>query len=327
VAKQKTPRGSDARLFRLYAIRNQPGTSETCAELRRCLADSSSLVVAEAAKIVKEQGVRALAGDLVAAFDRLMIDPEARDKQCRAKIEIVDALNQLEHAEPEAFLRGLTHRQNRRFDDPTQDAAGPLRAYCAFALARINPAGVVLLLTDLLLDSDDAARTGAARALGATGSLTAVPLLRYKVRTGDRLAGVLGDCFASLLSLAFEESFPFVVPYLHHSQVELQESAVFALAETRRPEALAVLRDYWREAPADLREPLLIALAMFRLSAAINFLIGLIAGQDDNARAAVSALSIHRGNPKIAADIAAAVETNGDQSVRELFHKKFSAEP
>ena len=101
---------------------------------------------------------------------------------------------------------------------------------------------------------------------------------------------------------------------------------MFALAETRRPEAFAVLRDYWPGAPADLRESLLVALAMFRLPAANDFLIGLIAGKDPSARAALSALAIHRHNPKITASIAAAVEANGAESVREWFRKKFPAE-
>jgi HEAT repeat protein len=256
-----------------------------------------------------------------------MIDPEESDKQCRAKIEIVDALNRLEYAEPDVFLRGLIHRQDRRSGQPPgQDAAGALRAFCAFGLARINHPGVVLLLTELLLDSDDTARAGAARALGGTGSLAAVALLRYKVRTGDRLVDLTGECFASLLTLSFEESLPFVAGYLRAQESALQGTAAFALAETRRPEAFAVLREYWAGAPDDLRESLLIALAMFRLPAANEFLIGLIADKDPSARAALSALAIHRHNPKIAASIAPAVEANGAELMREWFRKKFPAE-
>ncbi len=247
-------------------------------------------------------------------------------KQCRAKIEIVDALNRLDHAEADVFLRGLTHRQNPRFGDPGQDAAGALRAFCGFGLARIAHPGVVLLLTELLLDSDNTARAGAARALGSTGSLAAVPLLRYKVRTGDRLVEVIDGCFVSLLTLSFEDSLPFVAGYLHAPDSALQETAAFALAETRRPEAFAHLRDYWPEAPTALRESLLVALAIFRLPAANDFLIGLIAGKDPSARAAVAALAVHRHNPKITSRIAAAVEANGAESVREWFRKKFPAE-
>src|SRR5262249_20089623 len=156
---------------------------ETTLELRRYLADASNFIVAETAKFLKDQPVPGLVGDLVAAFDRLMIDPEESDKQCLAKIEIVAALTRLEFAKPDWFRPGPTDRRNRRFGESGQDAAGALRAFCAFGLARINHPGVVLLLTELLLDSDDAARVGAARALGGTGSLAAVPLLRYKVRT------------------------------------------------------------------------------------------------------------------------------------------------
>jgi HEAT repeat protein len=222
------------------------------------------------------------------------------------------------------FLRGLTHRQDSRFGEPPgQDAAGALRAFCSFGLARIDHPGAVLLLTDVLLDSDDTARAGAARALGNTGSLAAVPLLRYKVRTGDRLADVIDECFVSLLTLSFEESLPFVTSYLRAHDSALQGAAVFALAETRRPEAFAVLTDYWPGAPAELRESILVALAMFRLPAANDFLIGLIAGNDPSARSALSAMAIHRHNPKITASISAAVEANGTESVRAWFMKKF----
>ncbi|MBI3409690.1 MAG: HEAT repeat domain-containing protein [Planctomycetes bacterium] len=327
MAREKKPRGSDAKLARLLAMRNQPATPETTPELRRYLADASSLIVAEAARIIKDHAVPEQIGDLVAAFHRLMINPEESDKQCRAKIEIVDALNRLEYAEPDVFLRGLIHRQDPRFGESGQDAAGALRAFCAFGLARIGHPGVVLLLTELLLDSDDTTRAGAARALGFSGSLAAVPLLRYKVRTGDRLTDVIGECFASLLTLSFEESLPFVAHYLRGQASALQATAVFAMAETRRPEAFAFLSDYWSVAPADLRESLLVALAMFRLPAANDFLISLIAGKDESARAALSALAIHRNNPKITASIAIAVEANGEESVREWFRKKFPAEP
>ena len=322
----KKPLGSEAKLARIQALRNQPASPETNLEVRPFLADASSLVVAEAAKVLIDQPASAWAGDLVAAFDRFMIEPEETDKQCRAKIEIVAALNRLEYGEPGVFLRGLTHLQDSRFNEPGQDAAGSLRAFCGLGLARINHPGVVLLLTELLLDRDNTARAGAARALGATGSFAAVPLLRFKVLNSDPLVDVIGECFASLLSLSFEDSLPFVARYLQAPQSPLQEAAVFALAETRRLEALAILTKYWPEALDDIRESVLVALATFRLPAANDFLIGLIAGKDPMARAVLSALAIHRDNPKLTARIAAAVESNGTPAVRQWFGRKFPAE-
>jgi HEAT repeat protein len=175
MAKEKKPRGADAKLARLRALRDEPVTAETTSELSRYLTDASNIVVAEAAKLIGDQSVSGLTGDLAAAFDRLMDAPEETDKQCRGKIEIIHALNRLECDEPGVFLRGLTHRQDPQFGSPGQDAAGALRAYCGFGLARINHPGVVILLTELLLDSDDTARGGAARALGGAGSFAAVP--------------------------------------------------------------------------------------------------------------------------------------------------------
>jgi hypothetical protein len=72
----KKSRASDAKLARLYVLRNEPLTAETTLELRCCLADPSSLIVAEAAKILTDPGAAGLFDDLAAAFDRLMIEPE-----------------------------------------------------------------------------------------------------------------------------------------------------------------------------------------------------------------------------------------------------------
>lgn len=326
MAKSKKAAAPSAKLTRLRNLEGEPATAAVVTELRHYLADTSNVIVAEAAKLIRDRSAAELARDLVAAFDRFMIGPEEIDKQCRAKIEIIDALNRLDHAEPEVFLRGLTHVQDSRFGEQSQDAAGALRAYCAFGLVRIGHPGVVLLLTELLHDSDNTARAGAARALGGTGSLAAVPLLRYKVREGDAVAEVIGECFASLFALSFEESLPFVAGYLRSFDSQLQETAVFALAETRRPEALAILRDFWPRAAGEVRETLLVALAMFRLPAANEFLIGLIADRHASAVGALSALAIYRENPKIRASIAAAVEANGTRLVLEMFRKKFPEE-
>jgi hypothetical protein len=84
VARSKKSIGSDAKLARLHALSDEPVTEVTTLELRGYLADASSILVAEAAKVIRVQGGSALAGDLAAAFDRFMIDPEESDKQCRA---------------------------------------------------------------------------------------------------------------------------------------------------------------------------------------------------------------------------------------------------
>jgi HEAT repeat protein len=169
-------RGVEAKLLRLRELSDEPLSSETIEELRKALGDPSNLVVAEAAALIGAKAVEALAVDLVAAFERLMIEPEEIDKRCRGKIAIVEALNKLEDAHPTVFLSGITHVQDPGWGPESgQDAAGALRAHCALGLARTNHPDRLLFLADLLLDTDKIARTGAASALGGSGSLAAIP--------------------------------------------------------------------------------------------------------------------------------------------------------
>jgi len=293
-------------------------------ELRKGLADPSNLVVASAATMIGDRAIRELAADLVAAFERLLIEPEKSDKQCRGKIAVVEALNKLEYAQPEIFLRGIAHFQEHGWDEEKdQDAAGPLRAHAAFGLARINHPDLLLYLTDLLLDSDKRARAGAARALGGSGSLAAIPLLRFKARLGDKEPEIMGECFSALLELGPTQALPFVAGFLHSFSAGVQEAAIFALAESRHPDAFPILKNAQPQTPPAIQETILLAIAMLRLPPALDFLIDLIARKDPHSRSALSALAIHRHQGKIKERVAAAVAANGDPAVGQWFQKKF----
>ena len=318
-------RGTEAKLASLRSLAAAPVSPEMVAELRQALSDKSNLVVEAAAALAGERAIRELAAELVGAFDRLMIEPEKSDKQCRGKIAIVDGLNKLEFDEPEIFLRGMAHFQEPGWgEEKDQDAAGPLRAHCAFGLARINPRDLLLHLTDLLLDKDTRARAGAARALGGSGSLAAIPLLRFKARIGDGEPDVMGECFAALLALDQVKSLSFVSRFLYSYSAEVQEAAIFALAEIRTPETLGILKDFWPRTPSGMEEITLLAMAMLRLPPAVDFLIDLVAQKHPHSRAALSALAIHRHQEKIKERVAAAVAANGDSAIGQWFRKKFA---
>src|SRR5260221_11992139 len=160
-------RGVDAKLNRLRAIRDEAVGPAIVAELRDALGDKSNLLVAAAAKIVGERMLTDLGPELVAAFQRFLIDPAETDKLCRAKIAIVDALNRIEFDAEEVFRTGLRFVQPEPRWGGSDDAAGPLRANSAFALVRLNPRDLVVLLADLLADPEKVARSAAALALGA----------------------------------------------------------------------------------------------------------------------------------------------------------------
>src|SRR5262249_25023442 len=111
-----------------------------------------------------------LATEMVAAFDRFMIDPTETDKTCSAKTAIVDELNELDFQEPDVFLAGIRHIQLEPVWGGSRDTAADLRAGCAMAVVRIGHPQANVLLADLLADSERAVRIAAAQGLAASAS-------------------------------------------------------------------------------------------------------------------------------------------------------------
>lgn len=318
-------RGVDAKLAGLRALRDADAAPETLADMRRALSDPSNLVAAEAAQIIGARGWADLEPELVAAFDRFMVEPETTDKLCRAKLAIVEALNKIDYHGADVFLRGIHHVQMEAAWGEPVDAAAPLRGSSAFGLVRIGYPQVIVLLVDLLADRWKVARIGAVQAIANSGSVAAVPLLRFKARAGDREAEVIGECLTALVNLAPAESLPFVAEFLDAPDESVQAGAALALGESRRPEALQILKAFWSRAQMGaVQESVLLATAMLRLPAALDFLLEVVAGPSQAAAlAALAALAIHRHSDPLRERIATTLATKGDAALLARFKKKF----
>jgi HEAT repeat protein len=317
-------RSVDAKLNRLRTLRSEPETASHVAEIRDSLADKSNFVVAETAEIAGERGLVELGPTLVDAFQRFLNDPVENDKLCRAKIAIVDAIHKIEFDAEQTFRVALRFVQAEPAWGGSEDTAAPLRATAAFALMRIGPRDLLILLADLLTDSEKVARAAAAKALGACGQSAAIPLLRFKARTGDQEAEVVGECLNALIAAEPKESIPFVGEFLKSSDEEIAEGAALALAESRRPEALEILKNRWpRERGRSLESVLLLAIAITRLPAGIDFLIEVLGKEaGETAASALSALAIHRHNPAVK-DRVVAVMSNKSPDLKQRFEKEF----
>jgi HEAT repeat protein len=316
-------RGVEAKLKRLHLLRKEPISPAVVDELRKFLGDSSNFVVADAAAIAGDCNVAELASDLVAAFDRFMDDAEESDKLCRAKNAILEALNKLDYDSPDIFLRGIRHVQMEAGWPKGQDAAAGLRGTAAFGLVRQGYRGILILLADLLADSEKVARVAAVQALEATGSMAAVPLLRFKARLGDKEPEVTWECFTALLKLE-PESLEFVAEFLDASDEAIGEGAALALGEARRPEAFSYLRDRLLTLrQGSFQDAVLLAISMLRLPAAIDFLIEQIA-MKSTASAALTALAIHRHNEPIKESVSVAVAQTQDAGLKARFNEKFN---
>jgi HEAT repeat protein len=315
----------ESKLARLRELRNEPPSPQLLQELRVALRDRSNFVVADAAEISGDNAFSELAPDLVAAFERFLVDPAKTDKLCRAKIAIARVLDKLEYLRPDVFLRGISHFQPEPVWGGEQDTAAPLRGACAFTLVRIGHHGVLNLLVDLLADPEKDARVSAAQALAYNATQAAGLLLRLKARVGDKAPEVISECLGGLLKLDPEEGLPFVAEFLQSADEAIQESAAIALGESRRPEAFPVLKDFWEhQILSTLQETILVAMALLRLPAANDFLLSLISeGSSAVAAGALSALAVHRHDARLRDRVAAAVAETGSAALRAQFEDRF----
>jgi HEAT repeat protein len=315
----------DDKLAALRALRGRALTPEQKVELRQRIGDRSNLVAAAAAAIAGESALVELAQDLEAAFDRFLVNPLKDDKLCRAQIAIVQALDRMEHQDSEVFRRAARHVQLEPVWGGTEDSAPPLRAAAVVALARVEGPGSLPLLIDALADPAREVRIAAASALGAVGTEGAGLALRLKVRVGDRDPDVLSECLGGLLAVDPGANLALVTEFLEPSDPAACEAAALALGRSRLPEALDPLKGCWPRCPSpELRQQVLLAIAILRRPGATDYLMDLVASETDStAIAALSALRIFQGDPRLRERIAQLVQQRGNPKLRACFDRDF----
>ena len=183
------------------------------------------------------------------------------------------------------------------------------------------------LLADLLADPEKDVRSAAAQALGASGKLSAVPLLRFKAKDGDAEAEVVGECLKSLMKLEPKESLGFVVSFLKSADEEVRQGTVFALAESKQPGVFRILKDFLPKVrDEETEEVVFLAMAMLRVPEAIDFLVGQVSrGNLESAKRVLGALAIHKHNDDVKASVAEAVAMANDAGLTDRFRRKFEA--
>jgi hypothetical protein len=283
-------------LSSLAQIREHPTSEDGMIILRQVLKSKYSIAVAQAAKIIRESSITELVADLVEAFARMMVKPTQVDQNCLAKKEIAQTLYHLEYSDENLFLQGIRHIQIEPVWGGQEDTAAHLRGICAFALVRMNYSDVMNELADLLADPKPEARVAAAKAIAYTENPQGVPLLRLKIRIGDRVPQVIEECFNALLQLDPVNSLAIVAGFLFDANEQICELAALALSGSRLEQAFDLLKSCWEQTiNVELRRTLLLAVAMLRQDKAIDFLISLVAqGRDIDAKDAIAALDIYR---------------------------------
>jgi HEAT repeat protein len=316
------PRASlDDKLAALRGLRGRALTPEQKGELRKGIGDRSNLVVAAAAAIAGESSLVELSKDLEVAFDRFLLNPVKDDKLCRAKVAIVQALDRMEYQQTDVFRRAARHVQIEPVWGGAEDSAPPLRAAAVVAMARAGGTDSMPLLVDALADPAKDVRIAAASALGAVGTERAGLVLRLKVRLGDRDPDVLSECLGGLLSVDPKEYLSLVTDFLEPSNPASCEAAALALGRSRLHEALEPLRDCWpRCHPPDLKQQVLLAIAVLRRPSATEYLMELVASEaEPTAIAALSALRIYKSDSRLRERIEKLVRERGSPRLWACF--------
>lgn len=314
-------------LAQLEQIRPDPTTSEALLLLRQLLTSKQPVAIAQAATLIAEAELYDLIRDLVAAFEWAMAKPSERDPGCTAKLKLADALYRLNYSNEDLFLRGIRHVQRDPVWGGSDDTAAPLRSTCALGLVRMNYPDVISELADLLADPKPDARMGAARALAYSGDLSGVPLLRLRIKLGDR-APVLSDCFLALLHLSptpasidLVRSFLAIQPQAEHLEsAELAEAAALALGESRLSQAFEILQTWWQSLSIrELRQTGLMAIALLRNDEAVSFLLSLIdSGDLLDAKDAIAALGVYREDRALWQRVRERIEQRGEPGLQSM---------
>jgi HEAT repeat protein len=316
----------DKKVEALEELRSAPPAA-AAAQLRKTLSDRNNWLVSKAAALAASLNLTELLPDLLAAFDRFLVDPVKSDPQCWAKTAIAKALKDLGHHDPQVFLRGLAHVQLEPVWGGSTDSAATLRGTCALALVDCQLPDLTILahLTDGLADPEKTVRIDTATAIAQLACLEGALLLRLKALLGDREPEVLGQCFAALLSLDPRDPVQFIAKFLHSKDEDIRLEAACALAQSRDPQALDILKDFWRRRLSpELRRAVLISLGASPLTEAAEFLLSIVADEPkEHAAEALTALASSRFRADIRERAAVVIETKQDPGLRHLFEQHF----
>jgi HEAT repeat protein len=320
----------DRKLDALRALRSVADSGAARQGLASSLKERNNYLVSTAAGIITDLRFEDLIPELLVAFDRFFDDPVKSDPQCMAKNAIAKALQDLGYHHAEPFLRGVVHVQLEPAFGGHADTAGTLRGTCALALVdcHIHDLEILTYLGDGLADPEKVVRIDCAIAINNLGRQEGALLLRLKLLTGDSQPDVLGYCFTSLLNLATPGGVSFVSRFLNSSlEDDVRREAASALAQSRDPEAISVLKSFWQEPllNVELRRAVLINLGASPLPESADFLLSVLSTEDRTlALTALTALSTSRFHTQLSPQLAAAVANRNDPELEAAFTQHFT---
>lgn len=294
--------------------------------LHQALLSPHALVVARAARIVKDRRLDGFAPALLAAFERFQTES---DPGCAAKLAAIEALDFADHPDARPFLAAARIVQLEPAWGGAVDVAAPLRARAVLALANLGYPDILLLGGELLADAAAAVRQAAAGALAHSGARAGAGLLLVALGRGEEDPNVLVACMAGLLTLAPDWGLPRLREILLGVDPEMRELAAVALGESNREDALDLLLEFVDTSPlARDRAVVLSAVGLHRSDRAVEALLQTIArGRTPDATAAIHALGSRKFDARLRQRVREAVAERPEAAVAHAFAEVFDVEP
>lgn len=277
----------EQKLEALAALRQVGDRAVLLEALRKALRDKSNYYVSKAAAMVGELGFVELTPELLAGFDRFLVDPVKSDPKCWAKEAIVKALKEVGHRGSAVCLKGILHVQMEPVWGKEVDTAIGLRGACALLLAdsELSDLEVLDYLSVALADPERAVRVDVARAMVQLSCREALPLLRFKALVGDEDVEVVGHCLAAMLEIGKGDEVAFVGRFLASKDDEVRAEAASVLAVSKEPGAMEALWAFWKQMlPEDLRKSVLMSLGASPQRQAAELLVAIIEDGDEPMR-------------------------------------------
>ena len=282
----------DAELASLDALR-EVSPDIAAPELVKALGHRNNLIVARAAAITLHHQLTSLTPILAESFPRFLQNAAKSDPQCWAKNAIAKTLAAFEYQESELFLAGIRHIQLEPGWGGSNDTAGPLRGTCALALVQcreLNSHRLLIHIIPLLADQELPVRINAVRAIEQVGNDSAALLLRLLAEFPSDEPELLGACYSGVLAIEGSGAIDWASRFFSREDDSAAEAAM-AIAQTHTAEAFQRLRTTFGAARDPwFRDTLLAAIALTRQQEATDWLLDLVANDEDNADRAQEAL-------------------------------------
>jgi HEAT repeat protein len=315
MAKRLTTEDLLATLRQLRSGESSPATLASLEQLLHA-PRAHGIVIKAAVELAHKWEARSLIPALVAAAEALSPDAlgteaQKRDPGCEGKEAILRALIDWEADAPDFYFKAAKWRQFAPIMNGSRDVAAECRGLAALGIAqtRGGTAGseaALMLVIDLLADSESATRVRAAQALGMWRSPEAAPVLRLKAHHGDEDAQVLGETLASLLRHDPTVQLPFITGFLDAEDSRMVEAAALALGESHLIAALPALTAACDRLARDpVRTSVLMAVALLRHEDSLAWLLArLTSSRPAAALEVLEALRLYRADDKTVARIA-----------------------